>query len=134
MKLTMISWMFMWENPRDRGMEAVGFREIKLGFKDLDQEHIIYMNLLEEISRTCIFLEIFSAQKEEKERQIFMDSRAYMCSRLMEKVLECFLHLIYVLDARNMKLGWRSLREKVCVFLVFLDREWGRVSERVCDV
>ena len=111
---------------------VVILRRHKLGFKDLDQEHIWYMNLLEEGSRTNISLEIFSAQKEEKEREILMDSKAYMCSRLMEKVLEFFLHLIYALDAGNMKLGWRSWRADVCVFLVCLGRGWGRESGRVC--
>ncbi|KAL4581738.1 hypothetical protein LXL04_006266 [Taraxacum kok-saghyz] len=53
-------------NPRDRGMEAVGFREIKLGFEDLDQEHMTYMNLLEESSRTCITLGYFQPKKEKR--------------------------------------------------------------------
>ena len=55
-------------NPRDRGMEAVGSREIKLGFKDLDQEHITYMNLLEESSRTCITLGYFRPKREKRMR------------------------------------------------------------------
>ena len=59
------------------------------------------MNLLEEGSRTNISLEIFSAQNEEKEREISMVFEAYMCLRLMEKAFECFLHLIKALDARK---------------------------------
>ena len=39
---------------------------------------------------------------------------AYMCSRLMEMVLECFLHLIKALDARKYEEGMKIL-ERVCV-------------------
>ena len=113
-------------NPRDRGMEAVGFREIKLGLKDLDQEHITYMNLLEESSRTCLFLEIFSAQKEEKRKR---DFNGFWSLHVLE---------IDHKGARTLPLAWSSLEcskmgrmdedpweKSVCVLGV----SWPRVRE-----
>ena len=56
--------------PRDREMESCrDLLGIKLGFKDLDQEHITYMMLLEESSRTSITLgDIFGPKREKRKR------------------------------------------------------------------
>ena len=71
----------------------MGFREIKLGFKDLDQDHMTQGHVRRKL-KNLYYLGILSAQKEGKEREISMDLEAYMCSRLMKMVLEYFLHLI----------------------------------------
>ena len=131
--------------PRDREMESCrDLLGIKLGFKDLDQEHRIHKNLLEDSSRILHQLGIFSAQKERKEREISMDSRAYMCSRLMEKVLEHFLLAWSSLEISKMWRNDEDPREKMCVCswcfawcgfdLGERKREWDHEREREGEI
>ena len=83
-----------------------------------------HMNKLERRSRTSTTFVEFSAQKEKKEREIWMFLEAYMWSRWMRMMLEGFLHLIQALDARIYEDLW------VCVLGVLGPKV--REIERFC--